>query len=69
MNKDYRLMLEAASAANITLPTTAAAFQANSAAFKEDPTADFSSVIRQMEKLVEQTVSGVDSLPRSSLLG
>jgi len=69
MNKDYRLMLEAASAANINLPTTAAAFQVNSAAYKEDPTADFSSVIRQMEKLVEQTVSGVDSLPRSSLLG
>ena len=61
MNKDYRLMLEAASAANITLPTTAAAFHANSAAFKEDPTADFSSVIRQMEKLIPLSSRVCDS--------
>ena len=59
MNKDYRLMLEAARTANITLPTTAAAFLVNSSALKEDPTADFSSVIRQMEKLVEVNPSGV----------
>lgn len=59
MNKDYRLMLEAARTANITLPATAAAFQVNSSALKEDPTADFSSVIRLMEKFVEVNASGV----------
>jgi 3-hydroxyisobutyrate dehydrogenase-like beta-hydroxyacid dehydrogenase len=57
MNKDYRLILEAAKSSNVTLPATAAAFQANSAAFKEDPAADFSSVIRHMEKLVDLHVS------------
>ena len=59
MNKDYRLMLEAARTANITLPATAAAFQVNSSATKEDPTADFSSVIRLMEKFVGPNTSGV----------
>lgn len=58
MNKDYRLMLEEASAANISLPATTAAFQVNSSALKEDPGTDFSSVIRRMEKLVELSVSG-----------
>jgi 3-hydroxyisobutyrate dehydrogenase len=52
MNKDYRLILEAANSSNLTLPATAAAFQVNSTALKEDPTADYSSVIRQMEKLI-----------------
>lgn len=55
MNKDFRLMLDAASAAQITLPATAAAFQVNSEAFNEDPEADFSSVIRRMENLVSRT--------------
>ena len=59
MNKDYRLMLAAARTANITLPATAAAFQVNSSATQEDPTADFSSVIRLMEKFVRPNTSGV----------
>ena len=58
MNKDYRLILEAADSFELVLPATAAAFKVNSAAFKEDPAADFSSVIRQMERSVELTVSG-----------
>lgn len=58
MNKDYRLILEAAESSDLALPATAAAFKVNSAAFKEDPAADFSSVIRQMERSVELTVSG-----------
>jgi 3-hydroxyisobutyrate dehydrogenase-like beta-hydroxyacid dehydrogenase len=58
MNKDYRLILEAAESSDLTLPATAAAFKVNSAAFKEDPVADFSSVIRQMERSVELTVTG-----------
>jgi hypothetical protein len=40
------------------LPATAAAFKVNSAAFKEDPASDFSSVIRQMERSVELTIPG-----------
>lgn len=53
MNKDFRLILEAARSLNIVLPAAAEAFQVNSAALKEQPDADFSSVIRQMEKFVE----------------
>lgn len=52
MNKDFRLILEAANSSNLALPATAAAFQVNSAALKEDASADFSSVIRQMERFV-----------------
>jgi 3-hydroxyisobutyrate dehydrogenase-like beta-hydroxyacid dehydrogenase len=57
MNKDFHLILEAAKQAELKLPAAAAAFEVNSAAFKEDPTADFSSVIRQMEKLADLNVS------------
>ena len=53
MNKDYRLILESAKLSNLTLPATTAAFELNSATFKEDPSADFSSVIRYMEKFVQ----------------
>jgi 3-hydroxyisobutyrate dehydrogenase len=57
MNKDFQLILETAGAANLPLPVTEAAFQVNAAAFQEDPTADFSSVIRHMEKSVEMDLS------------
>ena len=53
MNKDLRLILETADSLKLALPATAAAFEVNSAALKEDPHADFSSVIRQMEKMLE----------------
>ena len=58
MNKDFRLILDAADSTGLALPATAAAFKVNSAALKKDPAADFSSVIRQMERSVELTVSG-----------
>ena len=53
MNKDFRLILDAARSSNLTLPAITAAFGVTSAAFEEDPGADFSSVIRHMGKLVE----------------
>jgi 3-hydroxyisobutyrate dehydrogenase len=56
MNKDFRLILDAARSSNLTLPATTAAFEVNSAAFEEDPGADLSSVIRHMGKFVEAKV-------------
>jgi 3-hydroxyisobutyrate dehydrogenase-like beta-hydroxyacid dehydrogenase len=58
MNKDFRLILEAANALSRPMPATTAAFRVNSEALKADPETDFSSVIRQMEKFAEVTVSG-----------
>ena len=58
MNKDFRLILEAANALRRPMPSTTAAFQVNSEALKADPEADFSSVIRQMEKFADVFVSG-----------
>jgi 3-hydroxyisobutyrate dehydrogenase-like beta-hydroxyacid dehydrogenase len=52
MNKDFRLILEAATSSDLRLPATAAAYEVNSAAMEEDPDSDISSVIRYMEKLV-----------------
>jgi 3-hydroxyisobutyrate dehydrogenase-like beta-hydroxyacid dehydrogenase len=52
MNKDFRLILETARLSNLALPATASAFAINSAALKEDPSTDFSSVIRHMERSV-----------------
>jgi 3-hydroxyisobutyrate dehydrogenase-like beta-hydroxyacid dehydrogenase len=57
MNKDFRLILEVAGLSHLTLPATGAAFEINSAALKEDPNADFSSVIRHMEKSAGLNVS------------
>jgi len=57
MNKDFRLILEAAKSSNVALPATTAAFELNSAAFEEDPGADLSSVIRYMERFAERQVS------------
>lgn len=56
MNKDFRLILDAARSSNLTLPATTAAFEVNSAAFEEDRGADLSSVIRHMGKFVEAKV-------------
>ena len=56
MNKDFRLILDAARSSNLTLPATTAAFEVNSAAFEEDPGADLSSVIRHMGKFVATKV-------------
>jgi 3-hydroxyisobutyrate dehydrogenase-like beta-hydroxyacid dehydrogenase len=49
MNKDFRLILETASALNLTLPVTEAAFQVNSEALALGPDQDFSIVIQEME--------------------
>jgi 3-hydroxyisobutyrate dehydrogenase len=57
MNKDFRLILDPAKSSNLVLPATGAAFEVNSAALKQDPSADFSSVIRHMEKCVELNVA------------
>ena len=57
MNKDFRLILESADTLNRPMPSTTAAFQVNSEALKADPEADFSSVIRQMEKFAGASVS------------
>jgi 3-hydroxyisobutyrate dehydrogenase-like beta-hydroxyacid dehydrogenase len=51
MNKDFRLILEAAAATWVPLPATAAAFQVNIAESANETDEDFSAVIRQMEKL------------------
>jgi 3-hydroxyisobutyrate dehydrogenase-like beta-hydroxyacid dehydrogenase len=57
MNKDFRLILETTKTSNLVLSATAAAFEVNSAAFKEDPGADLSSVIRYLEKSVALKVA------------
>lgn len=57
MNKDFRLVLDAAKSAGLEMPATAASYEINSAAFQKDPTADFSCVIRQMEKSVGSMAS------------
>ena len=49
MNKDFRLILEAASQSDLALPVTEAAFQVNSDAFIFWPDLDFSVVIQEME--------------------
>src|SRR5258705_13445696 len=57
MNKDFRLILESATAAKVPMPAAAAAFQMNIAELGEDPDEDFSAVIRLMERL-----AGLDTL-------
>jgi len=51
MNKDFGLVLEAAAAAKVPMPATAAAFQMNIAEFGDGKEEDFSAVITLMERL------------------
>ncbi len=51
MNKDFRLILEKAKLLNVLMPATMAAFGVNSMEWMDSPEADFSAVIRRMEKL------------------
>jgi 3-hydroxyisobutyrate dehydrogenase len=51
MNKDFRLILETATAVHAPMPTAAAAFPINAAEYVEHPDDDFSAVIRLMEHL------------------
>jgi 3-hydroxyisobutyrate dehydrogenase-like beta-hydroxyacid dehydrogenase len=59
MNKDFRLILETAAAANVPMPATAAAFQMNVAEFSENNDEDFSGVIKLMERLARLETSDV----------
>ena len=54
MNKDFRLILEAASQSDLALPATEAAFQVNSDASIFWPDLDFSVVIQEMESRVQR---------------
>jgi len=54
MNKDFRLILEAASQSDLALPATEAAFQVNSDAFIFWPDLDFSVVIQEMESRTQK---------------
>jgi len=56
MNKDFRLILETAKSSNLRLPATTAAYEVNSEALEQDPDSDISSVIRQMERSLEQAL-------------
>jgi 3-hydroxyisobutyrate dehydrogenase-like beta-hydroxyacid dehydrogenase len=51
MNKDFRLILATAAAAEVPMPATAAAFQMNVAELSESSEEDFSAVIKLMERL------------------
>ncbi len=51
MNKDFGLVLEAAAAAKVPMPATAAAFQMNIAEFNDKNEEDFSAVIPLMERM------------------
>jgi 3-hydroxyisobutyrate dehydrogenase len=51
MNKDFRLILEAAARMQVPLPVTAAAFQINAIEAASNNEEDFSAVIRGMENL------------------
>ena len=55
MNKDFRLILDTTASQNLAMPATTAAFEMNAAALSSDPESDFSSVIREMEKLGQTT--------------
>ncbi len=51
MNKDFKLILEAAAQENIFMPATVAAFRANSDELAHDEEEDFSAVLRRMEEV------------------
>ena len=51
MNKDFRLILEAAAEMKVPMPATAASLQVNSVKFGEQADADFSIVVELMERL------------------
>ena len=51
MNKDFRLILEAAARMQVPMPATAAAFQINTAEAADSTEEDFSAVIRLAENL------------------
>jgi 3-hydroxyisobutyrate dehydrogenase-like beta-hydroxyacid dehydrogenase len=54
MNKDFRLILKAASNVNLPMPVTQAAFKVNSEALTLGADEDFSIVIREMESRAKE---------------
>jgi 3-hydroxyisobutyrate dehydrogenase len=70
MNKDFRLILESATAAKVPMPAAAAAFQMNIAELGEDPDEDFSAVIKLMERLARlETLEANHSTVASAIGG
>jgi 3-hydroxyisobutyrate dehydrogenase-like beta-hydroxyacid dehydrogenase len=70
MNKDFRLILKTAAAANVPMPATAAAFQMNVAELSESKEEDFSAVIALMEKLARlETPETKSPVVASTLIG
>jgi 3-hydroxyisobutyrate dehydrogenase-like beta-hydroxyacid dehydrogenase len=57
MNKDFRLILKTAAAAQVPMPSTAAAFQMNLAETGSGNDEDFSAVITLMERLARLETS------------
>ena len=51
MNKDFRLILEAAAHEHIVMPATIAAFRVNDDELAHDQEEDFSAVLKQMEEV------------------
>src|SRR5882762_10561694 len=69
MNKDFRLILETAAAANVPMPATAAAFQMNVAELSESKEEDFSAVIKLMERLALLETSDTNRPSAASAAG
>jgi 3-hydroxyisobutyrate dehydrogenase-like beta-hydroxyacid dehydrogenase len=61
MNKDFRLILETASAVRAPMPAATAAFPVNDAEFANHPDYDFSAVIDRMEDLANINSAGQKS--------
>jgi 3-hydroxyisobutyrate dehydrogenase len=57
MNKDFRLILETATAAQVPMPATVAAYQMNAVELGESNEEDFSAVIKLMERLARLKTS------------
>jgi 3-hydroxyisobutyrate dehydrogenase-like beta-hydroxyacid dehydrogenase len=58
MNKDFKLILNAAAEAHLSMPTTEAAFRLNSEELAHNGEEDFSAVLRQMEE-----AAGIAEIP------
>jgi 3-hydroxyisobutyrate dehydrogenase-like beta-hydroxyacid dehydrogenase len=50
MNKDFKLILEAAAESSLSLPATEAAFRVNAEELARGKEEDFSAVLRRMEQ-------------------
>jgi len=57
MNKDFRLILEAAAQENVVMPATTAAFRVNSDELAHNTEEDFSAVLKRMEEVAGSAVA------------